>query len=113
MKTPLTKTRYGAALAFLAGESPDSCHQDPACHQEPFPFWQVADRDADVDNADDHHLNQHDNDDAHDHHLNHHDNSDSHDDHLNHHDNDNSHDDHRNHHHDANHNGGFRMQMRG
>ena len=37
-------TRYGAALAFLVGESPDTCLEDPTCDQEVFPFWQVRPR---------------------------------------------------------------------
>ena len=49
----LTTTRYGAALAFLTGESPDNCKEDPTCDQVTFPFWQVAHHDAPAD--DDHH----------------------------------------------------------
>ena len=47
--------RYGAALAFLVGESPDSCQEDPKCDQTTLPFWQVADDvvDGDVDVVDD------------------------------------------------------------
>ena len=50
--------RYGAALAFLVGESPDSCQEDPKCDQTTLPFWQVADDvvdgdDDDVDGEDD------------------------------------------------------------
>ena len=44
--------RYGAALAFLVGESPDSCQEDPKCDQTTLPFWQVAD-DVVVDVVDD------------------------------------------------------------
>ena len=49
--------RYGAALAFLVGESPDSCQEDPKCDQTTLPFWQVVDDDGDVvdDDGDHHH----------------------------------------------------------
>ena len=40
----IASTRYGAALAFLVGESPDTCLEDPICGQEVFPFWQVRPR---------------------------------------------------------------------
>ena len=57
--TPLkTTSRYGAALAFLAGESPDTCHEDPACDEVSFPFWQVADPHC-VDDAGDNHDKDH------------------------------------------------------
>ena len=44
--------RYGAALAFLVGESPDSCQEDPKCDQTTLPFWQVADDVVDGDDVD-------------------------------------------------------------
>lgn len=39
-KSAASLGRYGAALAFLVGESPDTCLEDPTCDQEVFPFWQ-------------------------------------------------------------------------
>jgi len=39
-KSAASLGRYGAALAFLVGESPDTCLEDPACDQLNFPFWQ-------------------------------------------------------------------------
>jgi len=39
-KSAASLGRYGAALAFLTGESPDSCEEDPTCDQVTFPFWQ-------------------------------------------------------------------------